>query len=76
MVKKTIAAESLALQDALDTCYMIRASLLGLYKKETDSGSFPTHCYTHDKSFLDSVHSTNTLKEKRLKVDVYASQER
>ena len=41
-----------------------------LYKKETDSGSFPIHCYTDNKSLLDSVYFTKTLKEKRLKVDV------
>ena len=47
-----------------------RAILLELYKKETDSGLFPIHCYTDNKSLLDLVHSTKTLKEKRLKVDV------
>ena len=34
------------------------------------SGLFPIHCYTGSKSLLESVHSTKTLKEKRLKVDV------
>ena len=70
VVKSTIAAETLALQEALETCYMIRTILLELYKKETDNGLFPIHCYTDNKLLLDSLHSTKTLKEKRPKVDV------
>ena len=70
MVKGTIAVETLPLQEVQETCYMIRAILLELYKKEADSGSFPIHCYTDNKSLLDSVQSSKTLKEKRMKVDV------
>ena len=70
MVKSAKAAETLALQEAIETYYMIRAILLELYNKETDSGLFPIHCYTYNKLLLVSLHSTKTLKEKRLKVDV------
>ena len=70
VVKGTIAAETLALQEALETYYMIRAILLELNKKENGSGSFPIYCYTDNKSLLDSVHSTKTFEEKRLTVDV------
>ena len=49
---------------------MIRAILLEIYKKEPHSKTFPIHCFTDSKSLLDPVHSTKTLKEKRLKVDV------
>ena len=49
---------------------MIRVILLEKYKKEPPSKTFPIHCFTDNKSLLDSVHSTKTLKEKRLKVDV------
>ena len=48
---------------------MIRAILLEIYRKEPHSKTFPIHCFTGSKSLLDSVHSTKTLKEKRLKVD-------
>ena len=70
MVKITIEAETLALQEALELCVMIRVILLKLYTKETDGGLFPIHCYTDDKSLFDSIHSTKTLQEKWLKVDV------
>ena len=33
-------------------------------------GMFPMHCYTDSKSLVESVYSTKTLKEKRLKADV------
>ena len=49
---------------------MIRAISLELYKRETESGLFPIHCYTGSKYVLNSGHSTKTLKEKRLKLDV------
>ena len=59
VVKSTIAAETLALQEALETCYMIRTILLELYKKETDNGLFPIHCYTDNKLLLDSIGSVH-----------------
>ena len=70
VVKSTLAAETLALVEALEVCFMIRVILLEIYKKEPHSKTFAIHCFTDSKSLLDSVHSTKTLKEKRLKVDV------
>ena len=49
---------------------MIRLILLEIYNKESNSELFPIHCYTDNKSLLDSLYSTKNLKEKRLKVDV------
>ena len=37
---------------------------------ETDSGSFLIHYCTDNKSLLDSVHSTKTLKKKRVRVAI------
>ena len=70
VVKSTLAAETLALVEASEVCFMIRVILLEKYKKEPPSKTFPIHCFTDNKSLLDSVFSTKTLKEKRLKVDV------
>ena len=70
VVKSTVRAETWALQKAIETCYMIRAISLELYKRETESGLFPIHCYTGSKHLLNWGHSTKTSKEKRLKVDV------
>ena len=70
VVKSTLAAETLALEEALEECYIIRSILLEIYQNDADSGVFPIHCYSDNKSLIDSIHSTKTLKEKRLKVDV------
>ena len=70
VVKSTLGAETLALVEVLKAYFMIRAILLEIYQKEPHSKTFPIHCFTDSKSLLDSLHSTNTLKEKRLKVDV------
>ena len=70
VVRSTLAAETLAMEEALEECFIIRSMLLEIYKRDAKSGLFPIHCYTDSKSLLESVHSTKTLKEKRLKVDV------
>ena len=62
VVKNTLAAETLALEEALEECYMIRLILLEIYNKKSNSESFPIHCYNDKKSLLDSVYSTKTLK--------------
>lgn len=54
---------------------MTRVILLGMYKKEAESGLFLIHCFTDNKPLLDPVHSTKTLKEMRLKIDVFTIRE-
>ena len=70
VVRSTLAAETLAMEEALEECFIIQSMLLEIYKRDAKSGLFPIHCYTDSKSLLESVHSTKTLKEKRLKADV------
>ena len=67
-MRSTLAAETLAMEEALEECFIIRLMLLEIYNRNAKSGFFPIHCYTDCKSLLESVHSTKTLKEKRLKV--------
>ena len=69
-MRSTLAAETLAMEEALEECFIIRSMLLEIYKRDVKTRLFPIHCYTDSKSLLESVHSTKTLKEKRLKVDV------
>ena len=70
VVRSRLAAETLAMEEALEECFITRPMLLEIYKRDDKSGLFPIHCYTDSKLLLESVHSTKTLKEKRLKVDV------
>lgn len=46
-----------------------------MYKKKAESGLFLIHCFTDNKSLLNSVHSTETLKEMRLKIDIFIIRE-
>ena len=69
VVKSTLAAECLALEDAIDYAYYIKCILdevLGLSK-----GSSKINCYIDNKSLHDVLHSSNNVKEdKRLIQDV------
>ena len=49
---------------------MIKSLLYELLNKEMKSDLFPVYCYTNNKSLVDTINSTKTLTEKRLKVDV------
>ena len=70
VVRSTLAAETLAMEEVLEECFVIRLMLLEIYNRDAKSGLFPIHCYTGSKSLLESVYSTKTLKENILKVDV------
>ena len=70
VVRSTLAAETLAMEEALEECFITRSILLEIYHRDAESGLFPIYCYTDSVSLLESVHSTKTLKQKRLKVDV------
>ena len=70
VVKSTLSAETLALEEALGSSFMIKSLLSELLNKEMKSDLFPIYCYTDNKSILDTINSTKVLTEKRLKVDV------
>ena len=70
VVKSTLSAETLALEEALESSFMIKSLLCELLNKEMKSGLFQVYCYTDNKSLVDTINSTKTLTEKRLKADV------
>ena len=49
---------------------MIKSLRCELLNKEMKSYLFPVYCYIDNKSLVDTINSTKTLTEKRLKVDV------
>ena len=49
---------------------MIKSLLCELLNKEMKSDLFPVYCYIDNKSLVDTINSTKTLTEKRLKVEV------
>ena len=70
VVKSTLSAETLALEETLESCFMIRSLLCEVSTKEMHPDIFPTYCYTDNKSLIETVNSTKTFTEKRLKVDI------
>ena len=69
-MRSTLVVETLAMEEALEECFIIRSILLEIYNRDAKSELPLIHCYTDSKSPLESVHSTKNLKEKRIKVDV------
>ena len=70
VVKSTLSAETFALEEALESSFMIRSLLCEVSNKETHPDIFLVHCYTDNKSLAETVNSTKTLTEKQLKVDI------
>ena len=70
VVKSTLSAETLALEQAPESCFMIWSLLCEVSNKEMHLHIFPIYCYTDNKSLVETVNSTKTLTEKRLKVEI------
>ncbi len=70
VVKSTIAAETLALQEAAEASILIRHVICELFGYRVESTTLPIECVIDNKSLYDSLHSTKTVSDKRLKVDI------
>ena len=66
VVRSTLAAECLALEEAVDHAFYIKCML-----SEIMNVDIPMHCSVDFKSLCDNLHSSNTIKEeKRLVQDI------
>ena len=73
VVRSTLAAETLSLQEGLETAYYYRQmveEILGL-----ESKTIPIEAYIDNKSVIEAILSTRMVDDKRLRVDVAAIQE-
>ena len=70
VVKSTLSAETLALEEALESFFTIRGLLSEVSNKEMHPDIFLNYCYTDNKSLVETVNSTKTLTKKQLKVDI------
>ena len=68
IVKSTLAAEALALDDAADSCFYLKT----LLQEVTGSSKecFPITLKTDSRNLHDAVYSTKTLEDRRLKIDI------
>ena len=70
VVKSTLAAETLALVEALDMAFY-----LGSVLSEIISVKIPIECYVDNKSLWENTQSTKNVTEKRLRIDLASIKE-
>ena len=70
LVKSTLTAET-ALQEAIEAAIMIKSLLLEIFI-DAHNQNLLLKCVTDSKSLHDTVYSTKTLTEKRLKIGLCA----
>ena len=63
VVKSTLPAETLALEESLESCFMIKSLLVKLIGKDNYQNIIPICSYTDNKSLVDTINSTKTLTE-------------
>ena len=73
VVRSTIAAETLSLQEGLENSFYYRKmpeNIIGIPHK-----TIPINAYVDNKSVIEAVHSTKRVDDKRLRVDIAAINE-
>ena len=70
VVRSTIAAEALSLQEGLEDAIYLRQILLDLL-----SVVIPIEAYVDNKSVVEAIHSTKLVDDKRLRLDMGAIKE-
>ena len=69
-VSSTLAAETLAMQDALDEAVYLGSLITEVYSNKLGENKIPIRVHTDNKSLHQSVHSTKQVHEKRLRINI------
>ena len=72
VVKSTLSAETLALLDCAEAAVYIASILAEL---TPGKARVKIHCYTDNKSLLDSLHSSKRVEDRRLRLDLAVIQD-
>lgn len=70
VVRSTIAAEALSLQEGLESAFYYRKMLEDILGVSTKT--IPIVAYIDNKSVIEAIHSTKLVDDKRLRVDIAA----
>ena len=70
VVRSTLAAETLSLQEGYDATYYLRCLV-----EELCGVELPITAYVDNKSVVESIHSTSLVDDKRLRIDIAALKE-
>lgn len=71
VVKSSLAAETLSLVDAIDVAMYLKHIL----SEVLQSDDIAIRCHVDNKSLWDNVHSTKSVSEKRLRIDMASIKE-
>lgn len=69
-MKSSLAAEALAMVEALDMACYLGHLLSELLLDQPMNSSIPIDCFTDNRSLCESIRSTKQVSEKRLRLDV------
>ena len=58
VVKSTLSTETLALEESLEACFMIKSLLAELISKDNYQNLIPICSYNDNKSLVDTINST------------------
>ena len=75
IVRSSTASETLSLLDACDTAYQMSKLISECLTGRKDK-SVPIHCFTDSKNLFGAAHSSGTLSDKVLLVEIASLRER
>lgn len=61
--------------DGLDTAYYVGSFLTEILHKKVNYNNVPINCYIDNRSLCENLHSTKSVSEKRLRIDIAAIKE-
>ena len=67
VVKSTLSAETMALLDGVENCYLLKVMLNEIHGQDL---TLPITALVDSKSLKDALYSSKTIEDKRLKTDL------
>ena len=55
VIKSTLASETLAMEQALEACFMIKSFICEIMNRQVSEEFLPIKCYVDHKSLIDSI---------------------
>ena len=74
VVKSPLAAETLAVQEAVEHATLVKAVICEMY--DLEESEIPIVCITDSKSLRDTVHTTTVVEDKGLMIDLCCLREK
>ena len=69
VVKSTLAAKTLAMENAVECAFMTKKVIFELFNLQ-NMDILPIECYTDHKSLFEAIHSTKAIEGRRVMIDI------